>query len=82
MSTSPALETGFKSSDIAVLFSVCFFFTLEAILHYSIGKTGGFAVVLPPMKDFVKIVTIVLVFSVLSTITQRIILNVLGEESE
>lgn len=78
MSNIPTTE--FKSSDIAVFISVCFFFTMEGILHYSIGKTGKFSVIIPPWKDLSKILVIVVTFSLLSTFTQRMILNCLGEE--
>lgn len=78
MSSTP--EPQFNSSDVVIFLTVCFFFTLEAILHYSIGKTGNFSLVFPPFKDFIKIVTVVVVFSFLSTVVQNMIVNYFEEK--
>ena len=38
-------------------------FTVEALLHYNIGKSGLKSMAIPPLKDIVKIVAVVMLFS-------------------
>ena len=55
-----------------IIFSV---FTLEALIHYAIGKTGWFIPVLPPLKDFLKIVCVVAFMSMVSTLIQWCVID-------
>lgn len=55
------------------------FFTLEAIIHYSIGKssgktgTGWIHVSFPPPLDLIKILLVVLIFAALSSVATALI---------
>ena len=65
----PTVET----RDIVTFLVVTFFFTLEAMLHYAIGKTGRYTLVVPTIKDFLKIVSVVLTVALVSTVVTRVI---------
>ncbi len=55
-----------ETKTIAIIGSV---FLVEAILHYNIGVNKGKKdnkLELPPAKEFIKIASVVLVFSILS----------------
>ena len=57
--------------DLAGVFLVTFLvFTFEGLLHYNIGKNGLKSykdAILPPWKEFCKIIGVVFVFSVIDT---------------
>lgn len=63
---------------VSTLVTFCLF-TFEAILHYSVGHTSkdkkGFSVVLPGIKDALKIAAVVMVFSILSVGITHLINN-------
>lgn len=59
--------------DVITFLVVVFFFTIEALTHYSIGKTGRFTIVMPSAKDFMKIICVVVLVSLTSTIVSKII---------
>jgi len=51
-------------------------FTFEGLLHYNIGKNGLKSykdVILPPWKEFCKIIGVVFVFSVIDIIILRLL---------
>ena len=43
-------------------------FTVEAFVHYAIGKTGRISLVLPPKMEIFKVIIVVLFFAALSTL--------------
>ncbi len=47
---------------------ITIFFTLEAFIHYSIGKTGRISLVVPPKKEVFKVVIVVIFFAALSSL--------------
>lgn len=50
------------------------FFTLEALLHYNIGKTGQISLrMIPSRKELFRIVAVVLLFSLLSAGTTELL---------
>ena len=54
-----------------------FFFYIEAVLHYNIGKKGYIAFKLPPMKKNVLIISIILFFSFISSCISHLIYNII-----
>lgn len=64
---------GISKRDVITFFVVVFFFTIEALTHYSIGKTGRFTIVMPSAKDFLKIILVVVLVSLTSTIVSKLI---------
>lgn len=62
-----------QTRDIVTFIVVTFFFTMEAMLHYAIGKTGRYTLVIPTLKDFIKIVSVVITVALVSTIVTRLI---------
>jgi len=67
--------TEFAKEEVFRFLIVFCVFTLEALIHYAIGKTGWFIPVLPPLKDFLKIVSVVAFMSLVSTLIQWFILD-------
>lgn len=64
---------------IVTFSSTIAFFLLEAILHYNIGKTGHITLKhFPGFKDFVKIVSVVVLFAFLSTVVAELINHTIG----
>ena len=58
--------------DVVSALVITVFFTFEALIHYSIGKTNeteGFKIYLPSLMDAVKIVLVVMLFAGMSTMT-------------
>ena len=47
-------------------FVTTFFFFIEAIIHYNIGKYGKLAFKLPSYKHSIKIIYTIIIFSLLS----------------
>jgi hypothetical protein len=73
-----------STSQIIIWAVTFFFFTLEAILHYNLGKTASKdsddidvwkLVEIPPLEEIMKIAVIVGTVSLLSTITINFIEN-------
>lgn len=71
MSSDPVSTV--SKRDVITFLVVVFFFTIEALTHYSIGKTGRFTIVMPSVKDFMKIICVVVLVSLTSTIVSKII---------
>ena len=44
-----------------------FFFLIEALIHYNMGKNGKFAISIPDKKSICKILLIIFFFSFLSS---------------
>jgi len=63
------------SSHAIVVFCVTvFFFVIEAIVHYNIGKTGRvFGMELPSRTELGKIIIVVVFFAFLSTMASSLI---------
>lgn len=61
----------FTSFQIKVIafFVTSFFFLIEALLHYNMGKNGKFAISIPDKKSVCKILVIIFFFSFLSSAT-------------
>jgi hypothetical protein len=66
----------FGAKDGVVFGITSAFFILEAMIHYSIGKSsqihggaGKIRVFLPGLRDFLKIILVVIIFSALSMVT-------------
>ena len=57
--------------SIIVFFSTFSIFTFEALFHYNIGKNGLTRFEIPPIKNFIKIISIVLLFSFIDTLLIR-----------
>ena len=59
----------FTSFQIKVIafFVTSFFFLIEALLHYNMGKNGTFAISIPDKKSICKILVIIFFFSFLSS---------------
>ena len=59
----------FTSFQIKVIafFVTSFFFLIEALLHYNMGKNGKFAISIPDKKSICKILVIIFFFSFLSS---------------
>lgn len=51
----------------------CCFFYMEALLHYNIGKTGDMCCNYPILKDNLKIMSIIAIFSALSSVMTNLI---------
>ena len=66
--------------QVIVFLSTFIMFSIEAILHYNIGKNGMTSLVIPSLVDFVKLAVVVGVFSLLSTILSSFIQNQLDYE--
>ena len=59
---------------ITSLLVTALFFTVEALLHFNIGKTGHISLrYLPDRKELVRIVSVVLLFSLLSAATTELL---------
>ena len=54
-----------------------FFFYIEAVLHYNIGKKGYIAFKLPPIKKSLLIISIILFFSFISSCISHLIYNII-----
>ncbi len=63
----------FTDFQIKVLafFVTSFFFLIEALLHYNMGKNGKFAISVPDKKSICKILLIIFFFSFLSSCTMH-----------
>ncbi len=56
-----------------------FFFCIEAILHYNIGKTGNISSFhLPTIHESLKLITTVTIFAIASTLTANYIETLLA----
>lgn len=56
------------------------FFIVEALLHYNIGKTGHITLQkIPSLREFVKIVAVVMVVSFISVSVSEFITTYIGE---
>ena len=59
----------------------CFFFFLEALLHYNIGKSGQVTLSeWPPPHDLMLLSVSIVICSLLSTFSSNVIGSYLGEE--
>ena len=74
--------TGLTKKEFFRFLIVFCVFTLEALIHYAIGKTGWFIPVLPNLKDFLKIVSVVAFMSLVSTLIQWFIIDDKEEQEE
>ena len=66
--------------QIIVFLSTFIMFSIEAILHYNIGKNGMTSLVMPSLVDIVKLAVVVGIFSLLSTILSSFIQNQLDHD--
>ena len=64
--------TSFHIKVIA-FFVTSFFFFIEALIHYNMGKNGKFSISIPNKKSICKILLIIFFFSFLSSGTVYII---------
>lgn len=72
-----------KLAKIIIPFVVTtFFFYIEAVLHYNIGKKGYIAFKLPPMKKNILIVSIILFFSFISSCISHLIYKLIKLHNE
>ncbi len=72
-----------KLANIIIPFIVTtFFFYIEAVLHYNIGKKGYIAFKLPPMKKNVLIISIILFFSFISSCISHLIYKLIKLHNE
>jgi len=59
------------------------FFVVEAMIHYNIGKTGHISLrQIPSLREFVKIVGVVMMVSFLSVLVSGFINTYLGTNDE
>tara|TARA_B000000477_G_C5892385_1_gene142844 strand:- start:25 stop:252 length:228 start_codon:yes stop_codon:yes gene_type:complete len=71
----------FNSTHIKIIafFVTSFFFLIEALIHYNMGKSGKFSFTIPEKKTICKILLIIFFFSFLSSGTmyfiEKIIIN-------
>ena len=65
----------FTDFQIKVLafFVTSFFFLIEALIHYNMGKNGKFSISIPDKKSICKILLIIFFFSFLSSGTMYFI---------
>ena len=66
--------------DLVNLLVITLFFTIEALIHYSIGRSAGksgFHVTLPSKRDAFKLVCVVLFFAILSSFVSSLIRSVM-----
>jgi len=54
---------------IIAFFVTSFFFLIEALIHYNMGKNGRFTLSIPEKKTICKILLIIFFFSFLSSAT-------------
>jgi len=69
-------DTATKSVWITVtsLLVTAIFFTLEALIHFNIGKSGHISLrLLPDRKELIRIISVVLLFSLLSAATTELL---------
>ena len=61
----------FTSLQIKIIafFVTSFFFLIEALIHYNMGKNRKFAISIPDKKSICKILLIIFFFSFLSSAT-------------
>ena len=61
----------FTSLQIKIIafFVTSFFFLIEALIHYNMGKNGKFTISIPDKKSICKILLIIFFFSFLSSAT-------------
>ena len=59
-----------KIRKILITFSViCFFFYIEALIHYNMGKDDKISLQIPEFNKNLKIISIIIFFSSCSTMT-------------
>lgn len=65
----------FSSFQIKIIafFVTSFFFLIEALIHYNMGKNGKFSISIPDKKSICKILLIIFFFSFLSSGTMYFI---------
>lgn len=68
-----------KSADLVNILVILFFFGIEAITHWNIGKYGKIRFTIPPASDLFKIMVVVLFIAIISNITRNFILKEIGE---
>ena len=56
---------------VLAFFVTSFFFLIEALIHYNMGKNGKFAISVPDKKSICKILLIIFFFSFLSSSTMH-----------
>ncbi len=59
-----------------------FFFYIEAVIHYNIGKRGYIAFKFPPMKKNILIISIILFFSFISSCISHLIYKLVKLHSD
>jgi len=63
-----------KSGEIISTIVTIFFFCIEAILQYNIGKTGNITSFhFPTMKESLKLIVTITIFAIASTLTANYI---------
>ena len=61
-------------ANIIQIIVTIFFFCIEAILHYNIGKTGNISSFhFPTMKESLKLIVTITIFAIASTLTANYI---------
>ena len=58
---------------VIAFFITSFFFLIEALIHYNMGKSGKFSISIPDKKSVCKIMLIIFFFSFLSSGTMYFI---------
>ena len=58
---------------VIAFFITSFFFLIEALIHYNMGKNGKFSISIPDKKSVCKIMLIIFFFSFLSSGTMYFI---------
>jgi len=63
-----------NSEEIISTIVTIFFFGIEALLHYNIGKTGNISLFhFPTMKESLKLIVTIAIFAIASTLTANYI---------
>ena len=63
----------FYLDALKAFFITSFFFLIEALIHYNMGKNGKFSISIPDKKSVCKIMLIIFFFSFLSSGTMYFI---------
>lgn len=66
---------------IATFMTTTFFFIVEALIHFNIGKTGRISLsVMPSRKELTSIVTVVVIFAFMSVVVGEMISRLIGTD--